>query len=73
MAEDFVLADDAAVLVLLPDDVVLPGVQFKTNHYSLQRWMSRVAVKSNAEKLDLAQLSECFNVIFSLFLTLKDI
>ena len=67
MAEDFVLADDAAVLVLLPDDVVLPGVQFKTNHYSLQRWMSRVAVKSNAEKLDLAQLSECFDGIFRWF------
>ena len=35
MAEDFVFVDEAAVLVLLPDDVVLPGVQFKTNHYSL--------------------------------------
>ena len=34
--DDFVLVE-AAVLVLLPDDVVLPGVQFKTNHYSPHR------------------------------------
>ena len=52
MAEDFVLVE-AAVLVLLPDDVVLPkgrerGGQFKTNHHSLCRTitMARVAVKS---------------------------
>ena len=62
MAEDFVLVE-AAVLVLLPDDVVLPKGregQFKTNHHSLGRTitMARVAVKSfihGGEKSGLAK------------------
>ena len=63
MAEDFVLVE-AAVLVLLPDDVVLPEGregQFKTNHHSLGRTitMARVAVKTFIHMGGKSDLAKC--------------